>query len=285
MRPRHILLLGIMLILVAGLAVLLFGHRLGGACPPGSGILVVTYNIGDINGNRVEAEELAEILTVMGDPEIVFLQEVPYAGFAESVASLLPRDARRYTAYSRLIGAAVISAFPLSRAETVTYPSPSSWYGGLLVTAEIGSADVLLCNVHLRPIRKTRDSTGYVAMRLGESFRILGQELFGETQRTAAMRAVLGAVEGSPNTILAGDLNTIPFSKTVRIASRGYRDVLFPEVDYFRGTYGKIRTILPPRVDYIFVSRTFGVAASRVVTSEAGDHFPIAAEICLKLAD
>ena len=141
MRPRHILLLGIMLILVAGLAVLLFGHRLGGACPPGSGILVVTYNIGDINGNRVEAEELAEILTVMGDPEIVFLQEVPYAGFAESVASLLPRDARRYTAYSRLIGTAVISAFPLSRAQTVTYPSPSSWYGGLLVTAEIGGAD------------------------------------------------------------------------------------------------------------------------------------------------
>jgi endonuclease/exonuclease/phosphatase family metal-dependent hydrolase len=81
--------------------------------------------------------------------------------------------------------------------------------------------------------------------------------------------------------VLGGDFNTIPFSKTVRQLCPGFDDVLWPSLDYFKGTYTKLDFPIAPRIDFLFVSADLRRKNARVIPKSPGDHFPVWADILI----
>jgi endonuclease/exonuclease/phosphatase (EEP) superfamily protein YafD len=83
-------------------------------------------------------------------------------------------------------------------------------------------------------------------------------------------------------TLIGGDFNTIPGSRTIRDMDAQFRDVLWPTAGYLAGTYHKIRFPIRPRVDYLFVSDQFSADRASVVRESAGDHYPVSAALRIK---
>ncbi|MCF8114593.1 MAG: hypothetical protein K9K21_12155 [Desulfotignum sp.] len=70
-------------------------------------------------------------------------------------------------------------------------------------------------------------------------------------------------------------------SKTVRQLCPGFDDVLWPSLDYFKGTYTKLDFPIAPRIDFLFVSAALGRKNARVIPKSPGDHFPVWADILI----
>jgi len=79
------------------------------------------------------------------------------------------------------------------------------------------------------------------------------------------------------NIIIAGDFNTIPFSKAIRKMGKKYNDALWPSFDYLTGSYNKLSLPIKPRIDYIFHSQGLERITASVIKESAGDHYPVRA--------
>ncbi len=49
-----------------------------------------------------------------------------------------------------------------------------------------------------------------------------------------------------------------------------FDDVLWPFLDYFKGTYTKLRFPIAPRIDFLFVSAALGRKNARVIPKYSG---------------
>ena len=277
--PIVILAFALALAIGAALAV----HRPEAVEGDAGGFDVMTFNVGDANPRPFPVARTAACILDDGRPDILFLQEAPGGRARAELLETLgyPYAARAQAGSGKLAGLAVLSVYPIGETREISLPSEGKGAGALCAVLDMGGEKVLACSVHLDEVDpKVRNSEGEVVFSARQALDAMYAELFSDTVRTAAVRALGAAVAdaGMP-VILAGDFNTVPVSRTIRHLTARYRDVLWPEVGWFQGTYHKIAFPLNPRIDYIFVSPRIAVDQARVLPRSAGDHFPVRARL------
>ena len=82
--------------------------------------------------------------------------------------------------------------------------------------------------------------------------------------------------------IIAGDFNTVLFSKTIRTINSRFNYVLWPGLDYFKGPYNNLPFSIEPRIDYIFHSPGLKCFKADIVGNSSGDHFPVKAVLYMR---
>ncbi|QCQ20838.1 endonuclease/exonuclease/phosphatase family protein [Desulfoglaeba alkanexedens] len=275
---RYLLIVAIATCLAIGMAWAVHRPEAGGG-----GFSAMTFNVGDANPRPFPVARTAACILDEGRPDILFLQEVPGGRARAELLEALgyPHAAGAQAKSGKLAGLMVLSLYPIGETREIELPSDGRGSGALCAVLDIDGERVLACSVHLDEVDpKVRNAEGQVVFSARQALDSIYAELFSDTVRTAAVKVLGAAVAhaGMP-VILAGDFNTVPVSRTIRHVSARYRDVLWPGVGWFQGTYHKIAFPLNPRIDYIFVSQRIAVDQARVLARSAGDHFPVRAAL------
>lgn len=248
---------------------------------------VGTFNIHHgvgTNGDLDLARTAAAIADL--DADLVGLQEVDRnwsgrSGFADQAAdlanrldmhlafaaSLSRRRRRRGDKQHGQYGNALLSRFPIRHSQTTLLPRPR---GGeqraLLDTDVVVDGVVMRCLVtHLHHLARS--------------------------ERLAQVEAINATVIGREiPTVLLGDLNSAPGSAEIGALTEHLVDAWLAEglagkPDGGRGkgcTYSAQTPFL--RIDYVLASPDIAVEQVRVVTTDASDHLPVAADLRLPLS-
>lgn len=247
-------------------------------------VRVMTCNIGDImGGNPLDSGHVAAYLQSLGVPDVLLLQEVRGEKEAAFLSERLALPHFSFLKYSGKegMGIAVLSGIPLKNRHEMYFENSSKGAGMLAVEALIGQASLLIVNLHLdrfEPLDLTDDRVPInVKMVLG----FLKQELMEESVRSRSVMELMAWLDkkNPDHVVLGGDFNTIPFSRTVRQLSPRFDDVLWPSLDYLKGTYTKLDFLIAPRIDFLFVTAGLGRKNARVIQKSPGDHFPVGADV------
>jgi endonuclease/exonuclease/phosphatase family metal-dependent hydrolase len=206
------------------------------------------------------------------DPDIVFLQEYgvktdsktefknEYLNDYYSIGSNSRcRILIKYGSISPIWAPPVVDTFTW---EGYEFP----FYNMVLVHIK-GIGDVLLVNFHL-------------------TVSFFGKD---DTERNDQIKKLIARINeidhSNTPTILGGDLNAISFSLPYeRLIEEGF-------IDTYNGTqkehhtwhdYGKVRSLIPHRIDYLFTRNINASYTYEVHTDEkkASDHYPVSAIIC-----
>jgi hypothetical protein len=136
---------------------------------------------------------------------------------------------------SKTKGLAVISRFSLRLIHVFHFIRASA----IAVEADVGSRKMLLLTVHLYRMAGVRVSETGIDLSWRTASKILEQGLTKETPRTKAVKELLAWIptHSYKDIFIAGDFNTVPFSKTIHIIDARFKDALRPGLNYFKGTY------------------------------------------------
>ncbi len=249
------------------------GHRVSTAPvtairrAPGE-LRVMTFNIQ--SGAR-GLERVAQVIRA-AVPDVVALQEVDVgstrargqdqAAELSRLTGLMHRAHFRTTdLFGGAYGIALLSRFPLEALAQYSLPVPRGAEPRTLAHAvmEVDGHEVSVYLTHL--IRRPFNG--------------------GARMRQSAYVARLLARDARPK-LLLGDLNDGPDSRSTRLLRRGLRDVA-AETGATGGTY-PLPFFLPTlRIDYVLACDAFTPVASRVLRVDASDHYPVVADLRLKL--
>jgi endonuclease/exonuclease/phosphatase family metal-dependent hydrolase len=244
--------------------------------PPDMPLAVITQNVGTFNSKVPNMTEVAELIDRTGSLDILLLQEVPGVSQASKLADNLKLLHCIFVPYAfRTEGLAVISRFPLR----LVHHFHSIRYAAIAVEADIGSRKILIITVHLERVAGVRLSETDINLSWKTAFKILIHELTHETERTRSVKEVLSwiSTQDVKDIIIAGDFNTVPFSKTIRTINGSFNDVLWPGLNYFKGSYKDLPLSIEPRIDYIFHSPGLKRFSADIIENSSGDHFPVKA--------
>jgi len=246
---------------------------------PAKSLTVMTYNVGTLNGDRIEFEKIGEVIRKIGTPDLLLLQEVPGEKLAVKLAENLGLANYLYSSYKPggkgNYGMAIISRFPLMNPEMLHVHRYATFTAEMFVEGKsyrIGS-------VHLERIKPIRINEYSAELSWKGALGLLKNEIFKDTSRSTAVDSLLswmGSREAE-HVIIGGDFNTVPFSKTIRKMGEIYDDALWPSVDYLTGSYNKLSLPIKPRIDYIFHSPGLKRITASVIKESAGDHYPVRA--------
>lgn len=258
------------------------GNRPDG--PERPALHVVSYNIGDVTGSPADPEEVAAVLAGIGWADVYLFQEIwTHAHLSGLRAEMDAAGAPAYhVEYARGMRQAVFSRYPLSTCRAFV-PDSMRWrYGTLRCSLE--GWPVAVAGVHLEPIEKRRTEDGFVRMGIVSTLGTILREALLDTPRSHGAREVAAWLSSWPDraTIVGGDFNTVPFTRTIRFMNRRYDDALRGSGDYLAGTYWKVDGGVLPRVDFVFHSGTLDTVDARVVTARAGDHYPVSVMLELR---
>ncbi len=229
---------------------------------------VMTFNIQ--SGAR-GLERVAQVIRA-AVPDVVALQEVDVgstrAKGLDQTAELSRLTGLKYRAHFRTTdlfggayGIAVLSRFPLEALAQYPLPVPRGAEPRTLAHAvmEVDGREVSVYLTHL--IRRPFNGNTRV--------------------RQSAYVARLLAQDARPK-LLMGDLNDGPDSRSTRLLRRGLRDVV-ADTGTLGGTY-PLPAFLPTlRIDYVLACDAFTPVASRVLRVDVSDHYPVVADLRLKL--
>lgn len=173
-------------------------------------------------------------------------------------------------------GLAVLSCHPVRLLRIFHFRG----YAAMAVKAEIGNEPHLLLSVHLKRINSIRIKKRKIDLPWRKALSLLWDEVTKDTDRTQAIEELIAWIKVQPYThvIVAGDFNTIPFSKSIRTLNRDLNDALWPSLAYFRGTYNQAPLPIRPRIDFIFHSPNLKCTDAGIIRESAGDHYPVWAE-------
>lgn len=263
-------------------------------------LTVMTYNMGDDRLPAPTLEQIAAVIRNNGAPDVLFVQDVPWAITIEDLADALgfPYVASGRTKASlRHLG--ILSRIPLRNIERIhfepqpDFPRPAA----LCAEAEVNHKRILLCSVHLATLR----SELHRLQLNGKSpflsiLKVLYDETFQDTPHGRSVEKLLGWIRSKKNdaVIIGGDFNTFPLSRPIRAMNRDFDDALWPSLDYFAGTKLKAERALDPsgqskgpqlpfnpRIDYIFHSENIDCLKAEITRQTAGDHYPVGAVLGL----
>jgi len=240
----------------------------------------MTYNIGDLNGQRPVLDNVVKTIARHGVPDLIFLQEVNDEPEVSCIASSLGLAHYVFHPYKqRNKGPAILSRHPLSDPETLNFKASPKGYCALTARVRLEGFEMIGCSLHLDSVREVKNNGNKVGLSLGTGLKVLRREVLGDTARSRSVEELLAWMAGrhSHGIIFGGDFNTIPFSKTIRKMSDRYRNAGSSLSDYLTGTYKKSSLPLAPRIDFIFHSRNIGCRGAHVVKQSDGDHFPVRA--------
>lgn len=245
---------------------------------------VMTANIG--HGSHFPASKVADIDRVLDRSpaaDIVFLQDVRGR---DQVRSLARRLGYPFwviePSFPGLPGdLAILSTYKLERSVYSPLLSSRSGKGVLGAEIRVGEEAIFLCSVHLDRIQlRPRWQNDHLVFSWSVLLRELGREVFSSTVRSRSVQEFLSwlqAVEAPNTMILGGDFNTVFPSLAIRKMTRQFDDVLWPSLEFFRGSYHPFHFPIKPRIDYIFHSPDLECTSAEIIRDTAGDHYPIEA--------
>ncbi|NBF39121.1 MAG: hypothetical protein GVY14_01785 [Spirochaetes bacterium] len=246
--------------------------------PAETPLRVVTYNVGGAVSGPTPPEVVAGALAEPPPADIYVLQEIwsreHLRGIAAALAPLY------HAAYAPTLRIGILSALPLSDCRVFQPRGASAKYGAF--RCEVSSLAV--AGVHLDPIDKERTESGFVRMGFVRSARAVLREVFTSTSRSRAAREVTFWLStwDDERAIVAGDFNTVPFTRTIRHMNRNFDEVLRGTGDYLDGTYWKVDGRILPRIDFIFYAGALERVDAGIIEEQAGDHYPVVAEFLLR---
>lgn len=225
----------------------------------------LTYNV------NVESDpkRVAEVIR-RANADVVCLQETD--DMAEALRTMLANEYPHFefgeAASVAGGGMVVLSRLPL---EGRWIPSPTDWFGALLVICETPSGKVQFLNVHLRPPVK-----GHARSRL---LRFFSGYFFTRADRLNEIRYFHAFCDPNLPLIVAGDFNDTDSSRALRwLASKGLKDSL-PAFDRSTPTwkwhFGPVH--LRRRLDHIVASPSLKCVEASVLRNGPSDHFPVVA--------
>lgn len=247
---------------------------------PAASMVVMTYNIGDINGHLVALEKVADVIKMRGVPDLLLLQEVHGESEASALAGNLGLGYYLYSHHQgKKFGLALISRKPLSKVEILYFEESQSGYAALAAELMVEGRRILVCSLHLDRIDPVQITENMAVVSWETALGLLKTELTEETIRSRSVDQLLPwiAARQSDRIIIGGDFNTIPFSKTIRTMSKVYDDALWPSFNYLNGTYKKLSFPISPRIDFVFHSPDIECKGASVIREGVGDHYPVCA--------
>jgi endonuclease/exonuclease/phosphatase family metal-dependent hydrolase len=272
-------------IILAGVFSLLSCASFG---PPADGqsFTIVSYNIGDVTGSPADPGAVARALSEAGWADIYAFQEVwSHAHLDELKRALRAAGAPRYhVEYVRMMRLALFSRWPLEECRALR-PDAMRWrYGAMRCVTAVRGHELAVVNVHLEPIPKRRDEGGFVRLRFGSAAATMMRETLGSNPRSRGAHAIIRWLStwNAEYTVVAGDLNTVPFTRAIHRMNRVYDDALRGSGDYLTGSYWKVDSPVLPRVDFVFHSADLHPAAAAVIRRRASDHYPVWAELVFR---
>jgi len=246
---------------------------------PAKPFVVMTYNVGTLNGDRIEFARVGDVIQKTGIPDLLLLQEVPGEKSAVKLAENLGLENCLYSSYKPggkgNHGMAIISRYPLMKPEMLHMHKYATFTAEMVVEGEsyrIGS-------VHLERIKPIRINEYSAELSWKDALYLLKNEIFKDTSRSTAVNSLLSWVSShkSDLVIIGGDFNTVPFSKAIRKMGKVYDDALWPSFGYLTGSYNKLSLPIKPRIDYIFHLPDLKRITASVIKESAGDHYPVRA--------
>ena len=248
------------------------------AAAPDRTLRVVTYNVGGAVSGPTPPELVAGALEGTPRADIYVFQEIwsreHLRGIAAALAPLY------HAAYAPSLRIGILSSAPLSECRVFQPPGASAKYGSF----RCETTALAVAGVHLDPIDKERSESGFVRMGFVRSARAVLREALTSTSRSLAAREIESWLSSwdDERVIVAGDFNTVPFTRTIRHMNRHFDEALRGTGDYLDGTYWKVDGRILPRIDFIFYSGALERLDGRVIEEQAGDHYPVVAEFLLR---
>ena len=212
-------------------------------------------------------------------PDLLLLQEVPGEKLAAELAENLGLANHLYSSYKPggkgNYGMAIMSRYPLMKPEMLHLHRYATFTAEMIVEGEsyrIGS-------VHLERIKPILINKSSAELSWKDALRLLKTEIVEDTPRSRGIDELLSWLSShkSDHVIIAGDFNTIPFSKAIRKMGKIYDDALWPSFDYLTGSYNKLSLPIKPRIDYIFHSPDLKCDTASIIKEGLGDHYPVRA--------
>lgn len=246
---------------------------------------VVTYNIGDLNGQRPTAEDLVKVIKNKGVPDLILLQEVEDERQAATLSRALGLSHYVYAkSKEKESDLAIISRNALFRSDALSFKASNERHPVLVAELEVGGRKVLVCSVHFDRIEAVKINQDRVEVSLVTALRLLKEEVFDDTVRSRSAEELMMYITSRQykNVIVGGDFNTVPYSKTIRIMEKGLNDALGSTSDYLTGSYRKSSLPVEPRVDFLFHSQNMESREASIIRETAGDHYPVRAVLELK---
>ncbi|MFP5212252.1 MAG: endonuclease/exonuclease/phosphatase family protein [Acidobacteriota bacterium] len=249
----------------------------------GTPLSIMTYNIGDLERFRPTSQEVSAVITKVGVPDVLLLQEVPGERTAANLAERLGLAHYVYANYKdmRGMGLAIISRRELCNREVLHFTGSPTGRGAILADMDLDGMSVTLVSVHLDHIGAVRRSGDEMAVSLKKALGLLLNELTDDNIRSRSIREMVGWVRArrQDRTVVGGDFNTVPFTKAIRIMNESFRDSLWPTMDFLKGSYLKTTLPILPRIDYIFHSADVQATGGCVHSESLGDHYPVRADL------
>ncbi len=250
---------------------------------PGSTLEVITCNTGDLGGHRrLDTHALAMFLSSLGQPDVLLLQEIRGEKESNGLASVLGLPHALFLK-SRLgkNGVAMLSRYPLTSPDHLYFKMSPRGYGALSADMVIHDKKIRLVSVHLDRVENVEVEAGSVVSTPKAAWRFFKQEVMSDTVRSASAKALVAWLGRKPTayTVIGGDFNTVPFSKTIGIMTKEYDDVMPWRL--FQGTYTRLGSVIPARIDFLFHSPELNCKAAEIIQKSPGDHFPVVARFQL----
>jgi len=214
----------------------------------GESFTAMTFNVGTFNAETPDMIRIRELISRTGIPDVLLLQEVPGKKQASFLADNLKFQSCVFEYYpSGKDGLAALSKHPLKKLKTFYFDG----YASIAAEADIEGKKVLLLSVHLERVEGVRVTETAIELPWKTAFKLFANEIAQETPRSRAVGEILSWISLQPykNIIIAGDFNTIPFSKAIRKMGKIYDDALWPSVDYLTGSYNKLSLPIKPSID------------------------------------
>ncbi len=225
---------------------------------------VATYNI---NYGNVNLKEVVKTIR-KADADLVCLQETNRQSEKRLRRAFRRKYRYMYFRNSRAAGGfGVLSKSPIKKVQYL--PRKHGYFGTLLFRTKLGSKEVQVANIHLHP----------TVPRRGENFAEL-LKLFSKTEavRTREIKYIHDNLTKTLPTILIGDFNSPPYMTVpIFLAKCGFSDsfaAATPGADAHITWRWRHRDVeWKFRLDYIFCNKHFRALASRIIKSDASDHY------------
>ena len=231
-----------------------------------SSIRVATININAFRYLKTPEDASEYLLSLAGenDIDVMFLQEYYQSKWFsdEDFRALMAQE------YDYVITdgeQAVISRYPILDYELTTFPSSSNTF--LTAHMEFNGEPVTMISVHLQTTgfnavddeAKTSLALGYV-LKANEEVR---------SSQATALRSVIDASEYP--VIVAGDFNSVPYSKVYRLVKKNTLKDTYLEKGKGKGaTYRMLQDIL--RIDYVLHDNSFSCIDCVICEDYISDH-------------
>ncbi len=234
---------------------------------PLADLRVASWNLKSCEfGLDAVAKQLAAL-----DADVVALQEVDRgtlrSGSRDQVRELASRAGFSHCHFFKAVdwnpgdyGLGVLSRWPLEDLRTLPLPVPRK-----LEQRILGSATVRM------PFGELRVHVTHLTHVFTE-----------RALRRQQVRTILDTLEedGHPNALLMGDFNDLPGSPMHVEACASLTDVFADAGEGHGGTFPFINPLLAlPRIDYAFAGPGLRALRSRVVRTDASDHYVLTAEL------